>query len=165
MSAARLFCSIAAFSVCFVSGRVKAARVREELDSEKRLLCDIKTAERIVSASGGDIYGAAEKLSASGECNELWRRVAEGIKAGSSFYGAYSSANKPRLSGEASRIMDELAKELGSGARSNEAERLKSARERLAALCSAHEAQTAEKTGLINTLSTLLGLAAALLLL
>ena len=165
MNAARAASAAAAFAVCAVYGRVKASREEEKLRWEKAMLSDLHSAERLIVSSRVPLWETAGKLSREGACAEMWNDICLRLVSGDSFSKAYSAARKPPVCPEAADIVGELAEKLGTEDIGAEAERLRCAVDKLLRLCSERESSAAKKCRLIRTLSVLLGLAAAIVLL
>ena len=165
MSAARLLASGAVFAACVTAGAVRASRMELRIKNTHALSADIARLKGFVCSERIPLDEAAERLRASGGLKPLWEGVCGFMRRGCDLARAYSEAVKPELVPEATAVLDELFSALGKGDSAAELERLGSACLRLERVCAEASAEGGKSRRLIQKLSLLLGIAAALLIL
>ncbi len=165
MSAARLAAAGLAFAACTMFGAVRRAENSERLRATERMLHDLAELRSLLHTDGLPLMSIAQRLSLSGAEPELWKRVAEGMEEGLSFSAAYEKAPKTELCPGAEETMERLASGLGSLDTDSELRRLTLAEEAMKRICASAREQSERKGKLTGSLSTLAGLAAALLIL
>lgn len=163
MSAARLALAAGAFAVCAVFGTVRRAEREAGRKRLESVSADI-SALRVKLADGRLPLGRiASELAASGQNAGYWRGVSEAMARGLSFGEAAPPV--PGLDSEADEILRSLFAGLGDGSLRAEEERIERAERGLRALLEKRTRELEKRGGLINSLSLLAGLAAALLIL
>ena len=165
MSAARLIAAGLVFACCGTFGLVRSARIELELKNAEALAADTERLSGFIGESRMPLREAFERLAEEGGLGELWlelsQRMDSGCSAGDAVCGA---AYFERIRGGR-----EAARELSAGLMSGEAEAVRSSLSgcaaRLRTLCDARRGEIASRVKLTRSLSLLLGLAAALLML
>ncbi|MCR5809623.1 MAG: hypothetical protein K6G56_08735 [Clostridiales bacterium] len=164
MSAARLFAGVVVIAACALFGSVRNAEALRRLKTAEGLRSDISEAEHLLTGGRKDLFAICETLSFRGACADLWRDISNEMQNGSGFYTAFSKARKPDCGREAAAELERLAALLGKGDAAAESERLRDAAKRLGAIVENMQKNRAEKCRLTSSLSLLLGLCLALLL-
>ena len=163
MSAARLAAGLAAIAVCGLFGAVRNAEASAGLIAAEGLKNDLTEAGHMLAVRR-ELPAICEALSERGACAELWQDMSASLKDGLSFSEAFSRARKPPAGREVLETLSGLCKHLGSGDVNAEAERLDLAVKKLDGIIAKMQKNRAEKGKLMSSLSLLLGLCIALLL-
>ena len=165
MSAARLTGALCAFAACALYGAVRRSAAEERLRRTEGLLSDIRRMGAAIGALRLPLARIASELAEEGSERALWRGVSLGMEQGLSFAEAYKSAPKPRLGAGAEAVMSGLAASVGGGDAASETASVKAAAEELSRLIETERGGCERQGRLMGSLSMLLGLGLALLLL
>lgn len=154
-----------AFGACALFGSVKKARSGRSLCDAEALVKDLGELGDRMRLRREPLDEISARLAAEGGCRALWKGISQGLAEGRTFSEAYALAEKPPVCREVMSVVDELASSLGTGAMEDEIKRLGEAMDKLGTRLAELEKADAERSKLTGSLSVLLGLAAALLLL
>ena len=165
MSAARALSALLVFSGFVLFGRVRCSRKKLEASQTEALLTDVTAIECRLGALRQPLErlvgSAAEQSAVSG----FWTEISKGLSSGKTPSEAFEVAGDRIISSGAREILRELFSEIGSSDLKSELQRLSFAQKRLNALAEETKSRTGSELKLTNSLSVMMGLAAALLLL
>lgn len=165
MSAARLASAMLVFAGFALYGKVRGARLQSEADEVSALASDLSEFEGMIANARLRLPAIAKRLSEKSLTGVFWQCVASGLERGLSPASAYDEAESRLACSGAKPALEELFASVGSSDAESELKRLGFVRQRLEALSAEAMKKAEESKKLKGSLSALLGLAAALLLL
>ena len=165
MSAARFTGALCAFTACAIYGAVRRSAAEERLRRTEGVLADIRRLGAAIGSLRLPLGRIASQLAEEGSERALWRGMSLAMENGLSFAEAYKSAPKPRLCAGADALIMRLSASLGSGDAASETASVGAAAEELKRLIEAERGGCARQGRLMGSLSMLLGLGLALLIL
>lgn len=165
MSAARTAAAFAVFSGFALFGAVSNSRKRQKVKEAKILLADASELESRIKTLRQPLADIAEAFSVNSGCAGFWGGISKGLSAGLSPEAAFDRAKSMISSDEVRNVLAELFEGLGSSELNGELRRLELAVNRLEQVYAETQKSLESGTKLTNSLSILMGLAAALLIL
>ena len=163
MNMGRLLCAVIVFAVCTIFGSVRNSGRSKCLYELGDMIADMEELETAMRLEHMPLQSIAQRLAVSGKCEWLWEGVCEGMRNGASFGTAYHLIKKPYLGAEIEKSLNELASRLGTSDLETEIKRIRKTTDELTRVYSEMQRKNGEKSKLVNSLSILTGLAAALL--
>ena len=165
MSAPRLICSAAVFCGFVLYGAVRAERKKAALSEAEALRKDLAELSDRMELTRSHLCAICEELSRKSGLSELWSAMTEGLSKGLAPSEAFALCRGTLKNEAAAAVIKELFEDLGSADIEKESGRLELSLKKLDELISFSRGEFEKSRRLTSSLSVLMGLAAALILL
>lgn len=165
MSAARLIAALLAVCGSALFGAVSNSRAEERIKNTDRLVSDVDEMYSLLRIDRMPLHEIASRLSEKGELPALWANVEAEMEAGASLKEALNDIKLPGPGSAAARFAGYLTDGFPAGDAETESARIGYALEKLKAYRESAINEQKEKGRLTSSLSLMLGLAAAILIL
>ncbi len=161
----RLVCAAGVFLLCAAFGAVRAEGFRVRLRAAEMLLSDLGAVASSLRYEKRTAASIAEKLSETGKLTAFWKKLGQAMEAGAGFGEAWEECGgELALDPAIGAAALSFAKSFGGGDAETELARLEITLESLGEAVRTKAREYPNKRKLTGTLSILLGVAAALLI-
>lgn len=162
----RLLAAAAVFLICALAGAVRAERLRLRMRALDEIACDIASLETCLRLERADAASVLKQLSENGRRRELWSSIAEQMDGGNSFSAAWEqSRGLLPLDTEELAPLDAFAQGFGKGDIETELARASMLAERFKTCAGRAREALSGRIRAYRAIGSLLGVAAALLVL